>query len=130
MLAAFHRLKDAGVNNTVVICRRYDGVAPELASLYAAIDCGTVLMAGFGDGIMIEGDAMTPAQAARVAFAILQSARLRISRTEYISCPGCGRTLFDLRSTLAEVKNATSHLKGLKIGVMGCIYAPCSSACL
>lgn len=121
MLAAFHRLKDAGVNNTVVICRRYDGVAPELASLYAAIDCGTVLMAGFGDGIMIEGDAMTPAQAARVAFAILQSARLRISRTEYISCPGCGRTLFDLRSTLAEVKNATSHLKGLKIGVMGCI---------
>ncbi len=91
------------------------------ASLRAAIDCGSVLMSGFGDGILIEGDALTPARAARTAFAILQSARLRISHTEYISCPGCGRTLFDLQSTLAAVKAATAQLKGLKIGVMGCI---------
>ena len=70
---------------------------------------------------MIESDALTPGQSARLAFGILQSARLRITRTEYVACPGCGRTLFDLQTTLARVKEATSHLKGLKIGVMGCI---------
>ena len=76
---------------------------------------------GYSDGIMIGGDALSPADAARTAFGILQSARLRFTHTEYISCPSCGRTMFDLQATLAAVKAATSRLKGLKIGVMGCI---------
>lgn len=121
MLAALHKLASTGIKNKVVITRRYDDFDGENAALRAAIDCGAVLMAGFGDGLLIEGNALTPSRAARTAFAILQSARLRISHTEYISCPGCGRTLFDLQSTLAAVKAATSQLKGLKIGVMGCI---------
>ena len=69
----------------------------------------------------MESDSLTDEQSARLAFSILQSARLRITRTEYISCPSCGRTMFDLQHTLAEVKAATSSLKGLKIGVMGCV---------
>lgn len=121
MLAAFHRLMEDGVDNPVVVAACYDGLTAEEASLRAAIDCGVVLMGGFGDGLLIEGDSLPAADAVRVAFAILQSARMRFSHTEFISCPGCGRTLFDLQSTLAEVKRATSHLKGLKIGVMGCI---------
>ena len=87
----------------------------------ASIDLGALLLKGFADGIEIVSDALTPDEASRLALAILQSARLRISHTEYIACPGCGRTLFDLQQTLARVKEATSHLKGLKIGVMGCI---------
>lgn len=121
ILAAMHRLASSGIDVPVIITRRYDSMDADEASLRAAIDCGSVLMSGFGDGILIEGNALTPARAARTAFAILQSARLRISHTEYISCPGCGRTLFDLQSTLAAVKAATAQLKGLKIGVMGCI---------
>ena len=121
ILAALHKMGAKNLTNRVVITRRYDTLDAEEAALRAAIDCGAVLMAGFGNGILIEGDALTQARAARTAFAILQSARLRISHTEYISCPGCGRTLFDLQSTLAAVKAATAQLKGLKIGVMGCI---------
>ena len=121
ILAALHKMGAKNLTNRVVITRRYDTLDAEEAALRAAIDCGAVLMAGFGDGLLIEGNALTPARAARTAFAILQSARLRISHTEYISCPGCGRTLFDLQSTLAAVKAATAQLKGLKIGVMGCI---------
>lgn len=82
---------------------------------------GTLLMNGARDGIMIESDSLTPAETARLSFGILQAARQRFTRTEYIACPGCGRTLFDLQGTLKQVKEATAHLKGLKIGVMGCI---------
>ena len=121
MLAAIHRLTASGFDNRIIIARRYDDTDAETATLHASIDCGAVLMAGFGDGILIEGNALTPHSAARVAFAILQSARLRFTHTEFISCPGCGRTMFDLQSTVAAVKAAVSHLKGLKIGVMGCI---------
>lgn len=121
LLAAFHRIAGMGVANPVVIALKYEGMPADEATLRASIDAGSVLMAGFGDGILIEGDSLSPRDAARVAYAILQSARLRFSHTEFISCPGCGRTLFDLQTTLAEVKRATSHLKGLKIGVMGCI---------
>ena len=121
MRAAFHALVRSGVTNPVVLAVNYDDMSADEATLRAAIHCGAVMMAGFGDGLLIEGNALTPALAARVAFAILQSCRFRFSHTEFISCPGCGRTLFDLQSTLADVKRATSHLKGLKIGVMGCI---------
>ena len=82
---------------------------------------------GLTDGIMLfcqspEGDRPMPAETVcDTAFAILQAARLRTTKTEYISCPGCGRTLYDLPGTIARIKAATAHLKGLKIGIMGCI---------
>lgn len=121
LLAAMHRLTLDGVDNPVVFKVNYNGLPADDVRVAAAMDLGALLLAGFADGIMIETDALTPAETARLAFGILQSARLRFTRTEYISCPGCGRTLFDLQTTLARVKEATSHLKGLKIGVMGCI---------
>lgn len=121
MRAALDRLTADGVCNPVVLRRDYSGVDADEARLRAAVDLGSLVIDGYADGIMIGGDALTPAEAARAAFGILQSARLRFSHTEYISCPSCGRTLFDLQSTLAAVKAATSQLKGLKIGVMGCI---------
>lgn len=121
MKAAFHELIRKEIDNPVIISRRYDGLSEEEAVVRAAIDCGSLLLSGFGDGIFISGDSLSTEKAARVAFSILQSARVRFSHTEFISCPSCGRTLFDLQTTVAEVKKATGHLKGLKIGVMGCI---------
>ncbi|MDE7093143.1 MAG: flavodoxin-dependent (E)-4-hydroxy-3-methylbut-2-enyl-diphosphate synthase, partial [Muribaculaceae bacterium] len=82
---------------------------------------GALLLAGFGDGIKIEAAKLSPRRIADIAYGILQAARRRFTKTEYISCPGCGRTLFDLQSTVKDIKQATGHLKGLKIGVMGCI---------
>ncbi len=77
---------------------------------------------GLTDGIWLMNNGDIPAQTIdETAFGILQAARLRTSKTEYISCPGCGRTLYDLRETIAKIKEATKHLKGLKIGIMGCI---------
>lgn len=119
--AVVHRMIDLGLTNPVVLKAVYKGVPADEVMLRAAVDLGAPLMNGLADGIWIDTDAMTPADAARLAFGILQSARLRITRTEYIACPGCGRTLFDLESTLRKVKEATASLKGLKIGVMGCI---------
>ena len=83
---------------------------------------GALMIDGLTDGLwlMNEGD-ISAGDLAATAFGILQAARLRTSKTEYISCPGCGRTLYDLQSTIARIKEATRHLKGLKIGIMGCI---------
>jgi len=92
-----------------------------LLQLYAATDLGALLVDGFGDGIWIDApDAAMPAITS-TAFGILQATRSRISKTEYISCPSCGRTLFDLMETTQMIRSRTSHLKGLKIGIMGCI---------
>ena len=90
--------------------------------LEAAADMGALMIDGLTDGLwlMNNGD-ITVRDITDTAFAILQAARLRTSKTEYISCPGCGRTLYDLRSTIAKIKAATAHMKGLKIGIMGCI---------
>ena len=84
---------------------------------------GALLFDGFCDGILLynHGGAIADVKVDETAFGILQAGRVRISKTEYISCPGCGRTLYDLESTIARIKEATSHLKGLKIGIMGCI---------
>ena len=85
---------------------------------------GALVFDGLCDGILLYNlceSEFTSAQSDETAFAILQAGRLRTSKTEYISCPGCGRTLSDLQATIARVKAATSHLKGLKIAVMGCI---------
>lgn len=82
---------------------------------------GSALLRGEGSGLLLDTPTLTPQESVRLAFGLLQSTRRRITRTEYISCPGCGRTLFDLQETVARVKAATQHLKRLKIGVMGCI---------
>jgi (E)-4-hydroxy-3-methylbut-2-enyl-diphosphate synthase len=89
--------------------------------LYAATDMGALLVDGFGDGVWIDAIHMPPAVITSTAFGILQATRSRISKTEYISCPSCGRTLFDLQETTQMIRSRTSHLKGLKIGIMGCI---------
>lgn len=119
--AAMNVFAAKGIDNPVILRGVYNGPDADTVRLRSSIDLGALLLKGFADGIEIVSDSLTPDEASRLALAILQSARLRISHTEYIACPGCGRTLFDLQQTLARVKEATSHLKGLKIGVMGCI---------
>ncbi len=89
--------------------------------LYAATDLGALLVDGFGDGIWIDAPQIDTQTITSTAFGILQATRSRISKTEYISCPSCGRTLFDLMETTQMIRSRTSHLKGLKIGIMGCI---------
>ena len=97
------------------------GEGIETFTLYQSIDSGALLLDGKLDGIWIEGSGVSLVERKRMSFGILQATRTRISKTEYISCPSCGRTLFDLEETTAKIRNATSHLKGLKIGIMGCI---------
>jgi len=92
----------------------------ETFQLYVSSDCGSLFIDGFGDGLWLS--ATQPATLINsTAFGILQATRTRISKTEYISCPSCGRTLFDLQETTAKIRERTSHLKGIKIGIMGCI---------
>lgn len=98
-----------------------DGADKEVMQIKASADFGTLILDGLVDGIMITADAFRPTELDSTAYAILQATRTRISKTEYISCPGCGRTLFNLQETIQRVKKVTSHLKGLKIGIMGCI---------
>lgn len=114
-------IKAAGVENPVIISRDYTGQSQRKLTIGASIEFGSLLLAGFADGIWIKAAGTPQDQLTALALNILQATRLRISKTEFISCPGCGRTLYDLQSTLREIKAATSHLKGLKIGVMGCI---------
>lgn len=90
-------------------------------TIASSVDFGSLLLDGLGDGIWIDALHIEPEKIASLELSILQATRRRISKTEYIACPGCGRTLFDLPSVLKEIKAGTSHLKGLKIGVMGCI---------
>ena len=119
---AMHLLMSLQCDIPVVISHRYIEPDIEYLQIKAAADFGTLLLDGFSDGIMLFNQGPVPPQQINSCmFAILQAARVRTSRTEYISCPGCGRTLFDLQKTVAEVKQATSLLKGLKIAVMGCI---------
>ena len=94
---------------------------PETYQLHAATDLGGPLLDGFGDGIWLGGTDVPLQWRNSTAFGILQATRTRISKTEYISCPSCGRTLFDLQETTAKIRKVTSHLKGVKIGIMGCI---------
>ena len=120
--AFFHTLLNANCTTPVVICRKYAENNSEDLQIKAAADIGSLLIDGFGDGVFLQnqGD-ISDETINSIAFSILQSARVRITKTEYISCPGCGRTLFDLQGTIAKIKNRTNHLKGLKIGIMGCI---------
>ena len=121
MQAFAHKCVQAGLKNPIVMRVDYPDAKVDDVTLMASADLGAILLNGNRDGIWLNAPQVEVATVARLSFGILQAARLRISRTEYISCPGCGRTLFDLQSTVKAVKEATAHLKGLKIGVMGCI---------
>ena len=120
--ALAHQLMCEGLENPVIFFQHYAEQQTEDLQLKAAADMGALLMDGLCDGIFLfnQGN-ISPTVIDTTAFGILQAARTRISKTEYISCPGCGRTLYDLPGTIARIKAATSHLKGLKIGIMGCI---------
>ena len=106
----------------VIIGRAYGDLTSDQLQLYAATDMGGLLIDGLGDGLFVAAERCgSDKMVNETAFNILQATRTRISKTEYISCPSCGRTLFDLQETTAKIRSRTSHLKGLKIGIMGCI---------
>lgn len=111
----------AGRKNPVVLARSYDYADFATLQIRAAMDFGSLLLDGFLNGVMIRSSHFSENQLVDLSFAILQASRSRFEKTEYISCPSCGRTLYDIEKALAEVKSKTSHLKGLKIAVMGCI---------
>ena len=120
--ALVHQLMCEGLKNPVIFFQHYAEQQVEDFQLKAAADMGALLMDGLCDGIFLFDQGAVPhATVDTTAFGILQAARARTSKTEYISCPGCGRTLYDLPGTIARIKAATAHLKGLKIGIMGCI---------
>jgi len=120
--AFFHTLLNAGCTVPVVICRNYSENDLQQLQIKAAADLGVLFIDGFGDGIFIENEGIISVEEINsVAFGILQASRVRVTKTEYISCPGCGRTMFNLQTVIAQIKARTSHLKGLKIGIMGCI---------
>mgnify|MGYP001246172169 CR=1 FL=1 len=106
----------------IIISRKYSEISLKSFQLFSATDLGGLLVDGLGDGIFIRLNNFQNHKLINdTAFGILQASRTRISKTEYISCPSCGRTLFDLEETTALVRHRTSHLKGIKIGIMGCI---------
>ena len=110
------------INVPVVIGRAYEDLSQEQLQIFASADIGTLLLDGLGDGIFIYAeDCISDQMLNSLSFGILQATRTRISKTEYISCPSCGRTLFDLEETTAKIRKETDHLKGVKIGIMGCI---------
>ncbi len=113
---------DANCSVPVIIRRNYTNLSQEELQLHAATDVGALLLDGLGDGIFLSAINCGPEKMLNeTAFNILQATRTRISKTEYISCPSCGRTLFDLQETTNKIRVRTNHLKGLKIGIMGCI---------
>ena len=119
--ALVHRLMVEGVKAPVIVRRAYDEPTVESLRIKAAADLGVLLIDGLVDGLWLENPSSSAAELNSIMFGILQATRARISKTEYIACPGCGRTMYDLQGTLTRIKAATGHLKGLKIGVMGCI---------
>ncbi|OJU55522.1 MAG: 4-hydroxy-3-methylbut-2-en-1-yl diphosphate synthase [Bacteroidales bacterium 45-6] len=120
--AFFHKLLDAETETPVIVEHQYGEDEREDLQIKSGADFGAIFLDGFGNGISLRNSgtiALTAIDA--YMFGILQASRLRTSKTEFISCPSCGRTLFDLQTTVAHIKKSTSHLKNLKIGVMGCI---------
>ena len=127
----FFDLLEQGIDIPVIILRKYGRLSSDQLQLYAATDVGGLLIDGLGDGVMLGTELLEGLQREELmdfisrnnntAFGVLQAARTRMSKTEYISCPSCGRTLFDLQETTAMIRKRTDHLKGVKIGIMGCI---------
>jgi len=119
--AAIAKLMAFGCQAPVIIKRDFSDLDEDELRLYAATDFGGLLVDGLGDGVWLSADGIATQAVNGICFGILQATRTRISKTEYISCPSCGRTLFDLQETTAKIRSKTSHLKGVKIGIMGCI---------
>jgi (E)-4-hydroxy-3-methylbut-2-enyl-diphosphate synthase len=120
--AFFVALLKAGIQIPVIIKRSYTSISRDNLMLYAATDLGALFTDGFGDGVWITANIEVKlALINSTSFGILQATRTRISKTEYISCPSCGRTLFDLQETTQLIRSRTDHLKGIKIAIMGCI---------
>jgi (E)-4-hydroxy-3-methylbut-2-enyl-diphosphate synthase len=127
----FYELIDREIDVPVIILRKFEDLEDEKVQLYAATDMGGLLIDGFGDGLLLSTELVAPkpkeaqlrmiSRNNSISFGILQACRTRMSKTEYISCPSCGRTLFDLQETTAMIRSRTDHLKGVKIGIMGCI---------
>ncbi|MBI1933071.1 MAG: (E)-4-hydroxy-3-methylbut-2-enyl-diphosphate synthase [Ignavibacteriales bacterium] len=119
----FIELMNLGFGHPIVIKREYNVNDFENLQLYAATDLGSLFIEGFGDGVWLTNKKINflPEEINRTLFGILQAARVRISKTEYIACPSCGRTLFDLVEVTNKIRERTGHLKGVKIGIMGCI---------
>ncbi|QOJ28255.1 MAG: (E)-4-hydroxy-3-methylbut-2-enyl-diphosphate synthase [Ignavibacteriales bacterium] len=109
-----------GITAPVIIRRGYE-VNDETFRIHASTDAGALLIDGLGDGLWLNCSGLSPKDINRISFGILQAARVRISKTEYIACPSCGRTLFDLVETTDRIRKRTEHLKGVKIAIMGCI---------
>lgn len=126
--AAFHFLMSQSCRVPAVITESSLASNHEEEQIIAGLDFGPLLLDGFGDGVFLSSSHLknasypyAPDKVVSILFGVLQASRLRMSKTEYISCPGCGRTLYDLQKTIGKIKLRTSHLKGLKIGIMGCI---------
>ena len=117
----FTLLRRAGIKNSIILRRTYTTNDIELFRLQLAADAGTIIIDGWSNGLYISAPNLQEEDVIKTELGVLQATRLRMSKTEFISCPGCGRTLYSLTETIAKIKTATSHLKGLKIGVMGCI---------
>ncbi len=118
--ALFELLKDK-ISVPVILRREYNSLGADELTLHAATDLGALMLDGFGDGVWLKADNQLSQKVNQLCFGILQGCRQRISKTEYISCPSCGRTLFDLQETTAKIRAVTNHLKGVKIAIMGCI---------
>lgn len=116
--AAILNMDDA---EPVAVKCRYEDTDAEVVAVKAAADLGVLFLDGLADGIWVDAPALSEAEVRDIELMILQAARVRFSHTEYIACPSCGRTLYDIEKTLADIKARTSHLKNLKIGIMGCI---------
>jgi (E)-4-hydroxy-3-methylbut-2-enyl-diphosphate synthase len=126
MRALFHRLLIEGIDTPVILSGKYHFDSLQELQVKSAADLGVMFIDGFGDGILLENvstekTGISVEQVNSVAFGILQATRMRVTKTEFISCPSCGRTMFNLQTVIARIKVRTSHLKGLKIGIMGCI---------
>ncbi len=117
----FYKLIKKECSIPVIILGQFKEQDEEYFQVKSASDIGSAFIDGFGDGIILRNDDITPRKIIDTSFGILQATRTRISKTEYISCPSCGRTMFDIQKTTALIREKTSHLKGLKIGIMGCI---------
>ncbi|MGR3809418.1 (E)-4-hydroxy-3-methylbut-2-enyl-diphosphate synthase [Jiulongibacter sp. NS-SX5] len=125
MRRLFVELLNKEITVPVILSEDYTNFTTSDFQLYAATDCGALLVDGLGDGIQLSFNENSTDKVQKIvnstSFGILQAARTRITKTEYISCPSCGRTLFDLQETTAMIRKRTDHLKGIKIGIMGCI---------
>jgi (E)-4-hydroxy-3-methylbut-2-enyl-diphosphate synthase len=116
----FIELLAKNFDTPVIIKREYKGISADELRLFSATDAGALFIDGMGDGLWLNSD--DPLSVLNsIGFGILQATRTRISKTEYISCPSCGRTLFNLQSVTAKIHERTAHLKGVKIGIMGCV---------